>query len=70
MLQRGSIEYAVKIGRAEGKAEGKEEGRAEGKEEGKAEGIRETARQLKLLGIDIASIMQATGLSAEGIDLL
>ena len=70
-------------GREEGRAEGREEGRAEGREEGmelgvlkgrkegrlegRAEGLRQTARNLKSMGLGIADIQKATGLSEEEI---
>ena len=61
-----------------GKEEGMEKGRAEGKEEGKAEGIEEgmsqrsleIARKMLAKGMDEASIMDMTGLTAEEIKLL
>ena len=61
-----------------GMEEGMEKGRAEGKEEGKAEGIEEgmsqrsleIARKMLAKGMDEASIMDMTGLTAEEIKLL
>ena len=61
-----------------GMEEGMEKGRAEGKEEGKAEGIEEgmsqrsleIARKMLAKGLDEASIMDMTGLTAEEIKLL
>ena len=61
-----------------GKEEGMEKGRAEGKEEGRAEGIEEgmsqrsleIARKMLAKGMDEASIMDMTGLTAEEIKLL
>ena len=53
-------------GRAEGRAEGREEGRVEGREE---EQIR-IARNLKLAGVDIDTILNATGLDKETVDKL
>jgi len=75
---RNQIAYARKVaieeGRAEGRAEGREEGRAEGREEGRMEGREaaklEDAARLKQLGVDIAIISQATGLSIERIESL
>ena len=52
----------------------KEEGRAEGREEGRAEGRAEEkmdiARKLKGIGLTVADISAATGLTAEQIDAL
>ena len=61
-----------------GMEEGMEKGRAEGKEEGRAEGIEEgmnlrsleIARKMLTKGMDEASIMDMTGLTAEEIKLL
>ena len=61
-----------------GRAEGIEEGRAEGIEKGRAEGIEkgmsqrslEIARKMLAKGMDEASIMDMTGLTAEEIKLL
>ena len=61
-----------------GMEEGMEKGRAEGKEEGRAEGIEEgmnlrsleIARKMLAKGMDEASIMDMTGLTAEEIKLL
>jgi predicted transposase/invertase (TIGR01784 family) len=57
-------------GRLEGFLKGQLEGEQKGKLEGKLEGMRETAKNLKLLGIPVATIMQATGLSAADIETL
>ena len=46
---------------------GREEGRLEGRLEGRAEGIRQTALNLKSMGLGIADIQKATGLSEEEI---
>ena len=51
--------------------EGREEGRKEGMElgvlKGRKEGLRQTARNLKSMGLGIADIQKATGLSEEEI---
>ncbi len=60
-------EYARNEGRAEGEAKGRAEGLAEGEAKGKAEGVRATAKNLRSLGLDIATISKATGLSEEEI---
>ena len=62
----GEINTARRLGRDEGLAEGRVEGRSEGREEAK----RETGRNLKKLGVDVATISQATGLSREEIEAL
>ena len=49
------------------KLEGLEQGRAEGREEGRAEGLKETARNLKSMGLGVEDIQKATGLSEEEI---
>lgn len=60
-------EAGMAEGKAEGKAEGIVEGKAEGIAEGRTEGIYDVARNLKITGIDIATIMNCTGLDAETI---
>ena len=57
-------------GLAKGLAEGKAEGVAEGRVEGKAEGKTETARNLKRLGVPVATIAEATGLTVEEVEAL
>ena len=56
--------------RMKGKAEGMAEGMAQGKAEGMAEGKEEIARNIKQLGRDVQTIVQATGLDQEVIDKL
>ena len=55
------------------KEEGYEEGRQEGLQEGRQEGLQEgrisVARNLKALGLSIETIVQASGLSIEDIEL-
>lgn len=59
-------------GRAQGRAQGLAEGRAEGKAEGVAEGKRqekiETAKRLLALGVDVATVAKATGLTESEIN--
>ena len=50
--------------------EGMEKGMEKGKFEGIKEGIREVALRLKQLGMDMQSIMQATGLTESEIQAL
>ena len=57
-------------GIAEGIAEGMAQGIAQGKAEGMAEGKEEIARNLKQMGMDVQTIVQATGLDQEVIDKL
>ena len=54
-------------GREEGREEGRAEGREEGRVEGRKEGLRQTARNLKSMGLGITDIQKATGLSEEEI---
>ena len=54
-------------GRKEGMELGVLKGRKEGRLEGRAEGLRQTARNLKSMGLGIADIQKATGLSEEEI---
>lgn len=57
-------------GIAQGKAEGMAEGMAQGKAEGMAEGKEEIARNLKQMGMDVQTIVQATGFDQDFIDKL
>ena len=74
MVQNDVLDTAKMEGRAEGLAEGRveglEEGRAEGLAEGRAEGMIEMAKNLKSLGVDMKTIMQASGLTKEQIEQL
>jgi hypothetical protein len=63
--QKGKLE-----GKLEGLREGEQKGKLEGLQEGEQKGKLETAKNLKLLGIPVATIMQATGLSATDIETL
>ena len=54
-------------GLEEGMKKGRAEGLAEGLEKGRAEGLKDTARNLKSMGLGIADIQKATGLSEEDI---
>ncbi|MGM9720960.1 MAG: hypothetical protein ACI3YP_09740, partial [Prevotella sp.] len=51
----------------QGLEKGMERGREAGRLEGRAEGIRQTALNLKSMGLGIADIQKATGLSEEEI---
>ena len=68
------IKNSVDTAKREGIAEGKEIGMKEGREEGRAEGMSlrslEIARKMLAKGMDEASIMDMTGLTAEEIKLL
>ena len=80
------IEYARETGREEGhkvgKEEGLKEGREEGHKEGKEEGIKEgraegskqnsfdIAKRMLKKGIDIETISELTGLTAEEVSML
>ena len=57
-------------GMEKGRAEGMEKGRAEGIEEGMSQRSLEIARKMLAKGMDEASIMDLTGLTAEEIKLM
>ena len=65
-----SYQKGKEEGMEKGRAEGKEEGRAEGIEEGMSQRSLEIARKMLAKGMDEASIMDMTGLTAEEIKLL
>ena len=75
---KNSIDTAKREGKEEGLAEGMEKGLAEGMEKGLAEGMKkgmnkrslEIARKMLANGMDAATVMEITGLSAEEILLL
>ena len=76
------IEYARETGREEGREEGLEEGHKKGHEEGKEEGLKEgraegvkqnsfdIAKRMLEKGIDIETISELTGLTAEEVSSL
>ena len=76
------IEYARESGREEGREEGHKEGKEEGLKEGKEEGIKEgraegakqksfdIAKRMLEKGIDIETISELTGLTAEEVSML
>jgi predicted transposase/invertase (TIGR01784 family) len=66
--QASLIESNYGLGHLEGKREGKREGEIKGKREGKIEGKIEVARNLKIAGVSVDVIIQATGLSREEIE--
>ena len=75
---KNSVDTAKREGIAEGKEigmkEGMEKGMEKGREEGRAEGMNlrslEIAKKMLAKGMDEASIMDMTGLTAEEIKLL
>ena len=71
---KNSIDTAKREGIAEGMEKGMEIGLEKGREEGRAEGMNlrslEIARKMLAKGMDEASIMDMTGLTAEEIKLL
>ena len=75
---KNSVDTAKREGIAEGKEigmkEGMEKGMEKGREEGRAEGMSlrslEIAKKMLAKGMDEASIMDMTGLTAEEIKLL
>ena len=68
------IEYARETGREEGHKVGKEEGLKVGREEGRAEGAKQNsfdiAKRMLEKGIDIETISELTGLTAEEVSRL
>ena len=71
---KNSLDTALRQGRAEGHAKGLEEGlkqgHAKGLEEGRTEEKMEMAKNLKSLGVDVKTIMKASGLTEEQIERL
>ena len=67
MIQNDVLSTAREEGLAEGRAKGLAEGRAKGIAEGRAEGRAEIARNLKGMGMSVADIVKATGLSEEEV---
>ena len=68
-MEKG-IEKGFEKGRAEGKAEGKAEGMEEGIEKGMNQRSLEIAKKMLANGMDDASVMDMTGLTAEEIKQL
>ena len=68
-MEKG-IEKGFEKGRAEGRAEGKAEGMEEGIEKGMNQRSLEIAKKMLANGMDDASVMDMTGLTAEEIILL
>ena len=68
------LKEGLEQGHAKGLEEGLEQGRAkgleEGLEQGRAKGMIEMAKNLKSLGVDVQTIMQASGLTEEQIGRL
>ena len=67
---KNSVDTAKREGIEIGMAKGMEKGRAEGIEEGMSQRSLEIARKMLANGMDEASIMDMTGLTAEEIKLL
>ena len=71
---KNSVDTAKREGIAEGKEigmkEGMEKGMEKGREEGKHEANTETAQRLLAMGMDEATVMDVTGLTAEEMKLL
>lgn len=63
-------EEGIEEGREEGREEGMEKGREKGREEGMKEANQATALKLVTLGVDTATIEQATGLTSAEIERL
>ena len=64
---RQGLEKGMERGREEGRLEGRKEGMELGVLKGRKEGLKQTARNLKSMGLGIADIQKATGLSEEEI---
>ena len=67
-VMTGQFMQGEEKGRKEGRAEGLLEGELKGRAEGRAEGIWATARNLKRMGLSIAVIIEATGLTETEIE--
>ena len=67
---KNSIDTAKREGKEEVLAEGMEKGLAEGMERGMTQRSLEIARKMLANGMDTATVMEITGLSAEEILLL
>ena len=72
MVQNDVLDTAkmegIEEGRAEGRAEGRVEGRAEGRAEGIAEAQKSFVKNLHAMGLPVADIQRATGLSEQDIE--
>ena len=66
---KNSIDTAKREGKEEGLAEGMEKGLAEGMERGMTQRSLEIARKMLANGMDAATVMEITGLSAEQLEL-
>ena len=64
---RQGLEKGMERGREEGRLEGRKEGMELGVLKGRKEGLKQTARNLKSMGLGIADIQKATGLSEEDV---
>ena len=60
---KNSIDTAKREGKEEGLAEGMEKGLAEGMEKGMSQRSLEIARKMLAKGMDVATVMEITGLS-------
>ncbi|MDR1128038.1 MAG: hypothetical protein LBL20_01900 [Treponema sp.] len=73
-MENGSLTFddvLVELGlTARWDAKGRVEGREDGREEGRVEGLRETAKNLKTMGLPPDQIAAATGLDPELIEVL
>ena len=68
-----AMDYHRRMGKAEGFSDGFEKGMEKGREEGREEGLnalRQTAKNLLELGVSLADVVKATGLSEEQVFLL
>ena len=67
VLREGSYKKGIEKGMAEGMAKGMAKGMAEGMAKGLAKGLADTARNLKAMGLSLADISKATGLTTDEI---
>lgn len=65
-----TFEYMLNERERKGLELGLEQGRSEGRSEGEAKKQHEIARNLKDLGVGMAEIIKATGLTAEEVEKL
>ena len=64
--ERGAVQYALRTG----KQQGIQEGIQEGIQQGETRKALETARKMLVKGLDVTTIMECTGLTAEEVATL
>jgi predicted transposase YdaD len=68
-LQEG-LQEGLQQGRQKGRQEGLQQGRQKGRQEGRSERDSEIARAMLAMGLDLATVELATGLSGQELDAL